>query len=508
MTAPSGTRGRASLGRPAFIIVAWAAGLVGGGPSLARADEPSPDGGVPAADAGPPEAAEEKPRSTEERLRALEEQNERLQEQLRILREDQERTAKRHEALSSKVSGRFTGYLDFGAFNVTGNGSGIRSDSGHAYFPQYSKVPDSWVFFGDPLSTAINSRGDPADTGDSRAVTLDGIHNGGKASFIVNSINLGIFAGLTQHLTVNALIDFIPRSRDVSIDASSGAMFGSTAKNPSALGDYLDIKLAYAEYKIPTRAVDISLYAGKFDSVLGIEYRWQESPDRITVTPSLICRYTCGHPLGVKARLRFGEDDRFVFNIAFTNGSHQVEYFPFYDEIDTNLFKTVAVRLSTNIPVGKKFEIGASGAFGAQDFQTSNTVWQWHYGADLTLQIKDFDLRGEFVQGAAEGKDDVGDDPGACGLVPCIHYKGAYGQVAYRVANWFMPYVRVDWRNALHRSGQSFVYISDEMRITGGARFEIREDVIVKAEYTRNQELGDVPQFPNDVFTSSLVLKY
>ena len=37
----------------------------------------------------------------------------------------------------------------------------------------------------------------------------------------------------------------------------------------------------------------------------GIEYRTQESTDRIGIAPSLICRYTCGHPIGLKARAQF-----------------------------------------------------------------------------------------------------------------------------------------------------------------------------------------------------------
>jgi hypothetical protein len=70
-----------------------------------------------------------------------------------------------------------------------------------------------------------------------------------------------------------------------------------------------------------------------------------------------------------------------------------------------------------------------------------------------------------------------------------------------------MPYVRVDWRDAFHRSGDSFVYITDLMRITGGLRLELGASVILKAEYTYVRELGHVPQFPDDVFTSSLVVK-
>jgi hypothetical protein len=110
--------------------------------------------------------------------------------------------------------------------------------------------------------------------------------------------------------------------------------------------------------------------------------------------------------------------------------------------------------------------------------------------------------------GKAEGKDEEGPPAVECGLAPCLHYMGAYGLVAYRVTNWLQPYVRVDWRDAEHRDGNNFAYVSDEVRMTAGVRLDIGEHVIVKAEYTYNHELGEVPQFPDDVFTSSLVLRY
>ena len=48
------------------------------------------------------------------------------------------------------------------------------------------------------------------------------------------------------------------------------------------------MKLGYVEYRVPIERIDLKLTAGKFDSVLGIEYRSQESPDRVGITPSLI----------------------------------------------------------------------------------------------------------------------------------------------------------------------------------------------------------------------------
>jgi hypothetical protein len=476
-------------------LIAWLACVCGVQP--AQADEPQPE---------PPPVGEQPVRgrelvAQEQRLRqALQEQNDRLQRELSKLRQEVEALREDQAATSEQVrtllplSTRFTGYLDMGFFYVGGDGTGLRYDAGYLTFPEYSGiVPDSWVFLGDPLATTINSRGDPADTGDSRAVTLNPIDSNGKPSLIINNVNLALFAGLTDNLQVNALIDFVPRGRNVS--------------NPDGLflGDYIDVKLAYAEYRVPLSTWGLSLYAGKFDSVLGYEYRVQESPDRITVTPSLICRYTCGRPIGLKARFAW-LDSRLTLALALTNGSNFIEQFPVYDEIDSNYFQTGSGRIAYKIPVGAGLEIGVSGSVGIQDQQADPNVIQWHYGIDLHLDIRGFELQAEFVQGRANGKSSAVSTP--CDEAQCLEYKGAYGLAAYRFTNWLMPYLRVDFRQALHQSGASFVYNSDAVRITGGLRFELGTHVIAKAEYTHVREVGRLPDFPDDVFTSSLILKY
>ena len=430
----------------------------------------------------------------------LAEQNARLMAEIKQLREEVVALREDHNSVAQQVTSllplaaRLSGYLDFGFFYVGGDGTGIRSDTGYLNFPEFrGQVPDTWVFMGDPLATAINSRGDPANTGPSRAVTFNPIHSGNKPTFILNNVNLALSTGLTDNLSFNVLVDFVPRGRNVS--------------NPSGLflGDYIDVKLAYAEYNVPLQRFSLTLSAGKFDSVVGYEYRSQEAPDRITVTPSLICRYTCGRPVGLKARFRFFEN-RLSLNLSLTNGSNIIEQFPFYDETDSNYFQTGSARIGYKIPIGAGLEIGASGAIGVQDQQAYSDVLQWHYGFDMHFMIRGLELQGEFVQGRASGKTS-GIGPN-CDEAPCLDYRGAYGLAAYRFTNWFMPYVRVDWREAQHQDGASFVYISDAVRITGGLRFEIGAFVIVKAEYTHIHEIGRLPDFPDDVLTTSLVVKY
>lgn len=447
---------------------------------------------TPAVAPSEPSSATASPDSVAERLDALERENRELRDRLDELEQNQAWTDQRVEQVMP-VKGRLSGYLDFGFFVVQGDGRGIRTDLGHAAVPEFADVPDSWVFLGDPLATAINSRGDPADVAESRAITFDPIGNGGEASFILNAIGVQLFAGVGDDVTVNAAFDLVPRSRDMSNPDGHG------------YGDFLDVKLGYAEYRLPLGSLNLALSAGKFDSVIGYEYRTQDAPSRISVTPSLICRYVCGRPLGLKARL-LAFDDALALNVALTNGSHFMESFNFADEIDANAGKTAAGRLSYKFPISAGVELGASGAYGTQDAQSETDPIQWHYGFDLHAEIDDLNFTAEFVQGKAEGDDLPGEPP--CAGAACLEYLGGYALAGYRVTGFMMPYVRADYREALHRSGASFVYYSRIGRGTGGLRFDLGTHIVAKAEYTRILEFARTPDFDNDVFTSSLVARF
>src|SRR5262249_23503735 len=94
-----------------------------------------------------------------------------LTERIQKLEDDLKATQEQLKQVQPVV-GRLSGYLDFGFFRVAGAGSGIRPALGNVNFPEYANViPNgTWVFMGDPLSTMINARGEPADTGPSRAI--------------------------------------------------------------------------------------------------------------------------------------------------------------------------------------------------------------------------------------------------------------------------------------------------------------------------------------------------
>jgi hypothetical protein len=413
-------------------------------------------------------------------------------EELERKQKELERESRRGESTREQVKtllplGRFiTVFVDVGAFSVAGDGSGIRSDLGHYYFPQYAgHVAGQWVFMGDPLSTAINSLGEPADTSNSREIHTDTIQSKGQPSFLVNAIGLTIAKEVGHDFSVSALAELLPRPGP----------------------DILDIELAQINYR-PSHEIDFEISAGKIDSVLGVEYRSQDAPRRLGISPSLICRYTCGRPVGVQARLVRG---RLSTSASLTNGDNFDERFEPHLQLKLNKVPTVAGHVQWKVwpSGGGEFSgdglvVGVSGAIGPQDNQPDSGVAQWHVGADVQLTaFHQFDVTAELVQGSQDGSPMSGI---TCGGAPCLTYKGGYVLVDHKVNSRLTPYVRVDFRNAIHLKGADFVYESHTLRSTIGAHFAMTSRIIAKLEYTFNRETGGIPQFNNDILTSSLVV--
>jgi hypothetical protein len=381
-----------------------------------------------------------------------------------------------------------TGYIDGGFFVPQGNGSGIVRDNGNALFPQYANKY-GWVFLGDILATAVNSRGEVADLGAATGAPprFDSIHSGGAPGFIANEINLTLNSGLGQNALATASVNFMPRS---------GSNF--------SLGDFLDIDIAQIEW-MPTRTQRTSLFFGKTDSVIGIEYRERKSSQRFGITPTLLARYTTGTALGVKARSKFGPDDLLVIAGAVTNGSNTVEQFHFYDEIDTNAGKTASGRISVHPPLPVDLELGLSGSYGAQDLARDSRGMMWFAGVDFTAHYKTLDFKAQVLKGAAPGRTDE-----AFGLE--LH-KAGYAEVDWMATPMFGLLGRAELRDAFvwlgdptADAGANRAYHTKSWRGVGGVRVAFSERVVFKAEYLRNGEYGGIPEIKNDVFTTSLLL--
>jgi hypothetical protein len=375
----------------------------------------------------------------------------------------------------------FGGYIDFGFFVPQGNGAGYVQDYGHTLYPSYAGT--SWVFLGDILAPAVNSRGEVADLGDAPGVDrFDSIHSRGAPGFIVNELNLRLRATPAPNAIISASVNFTPRT---------GSNF--------SLGDVFDVDIAQLEW-LPTESQRTSVFAGKMESVLGIEYRDRKSDHRFGITPSLIARYTTGTALGLKVRTKFGSQDQVVVAAAVTNGSNTTEQFHFYDEIDSNAGKTGSARLAVR-PFPINLELGVSGSYGAQDRTTSNAHAMWFYGADLIADVGPLAVKAQWLKGHSPG-DPVQEAYG-------LDLKGGgYLELDAMLTGSFGVLGRAEYRDAVVVLGTERAYITKSYRLTGGVRWVITRWATLKAEYLYNGEYGGIPQIANDVFTSSLVLSY
>ena len=377
---------------------------------------------------------------------------------------------------------KITGYGDLGAFATQGDGSGFRRDIGHTMFPTRDNF--GWVFYGDLLATQINSRGDVADLGQAPGVDrFDSVHSGGKLTFLVNELNLGIKAGLGTTALFTGSVNFTPRA---------GSNF--------SLGDSFDVDIAQLEW-MPTDDGKTSIFVGKVDSVIGHEYKSRKAPDRFGITPSLVARYTTGTAVGIKARtLLLG--DKLILAAAVTNGSFGTEQFHFFQETDSNNFKTVSGRAALRLPFGNStFEVGPSGQWGTQDGTPDNGGKMWFAGVDAELIMPRLGLKAQWLKGKAPG-DDVTMTYG-------LDLKqGGYVEADVIVTPIIGVLGRAEFRDAEVRQGLERLYITKNWRATVGARLMFNPNAVIKAEYSHNGEYGDSPGIPDDVVTTSAVMAF
>jgi hypothetical protein len=376
----------------------------------------------------------------------------------------------------------WSGYLDVGFFAPQGNGAGYVQDFGHARFPEHAQY--SWVFLGDILSPAVNSRGEVADLGDAPGVDrFDSINSRGSPGFVVNEINFRLGARPVPNAIITASFNLTPRT---------GSNF--------ALGDVFDVDIAQVEW-LPTASQRTSIFVGKTDSVIGIEYRDRKADRRFGVTPSLIARYTTGPAIGLKVRSKLGQDDWFVIAAALTNGSNTTEQFHFYDEIDSNAGKTASARVSARAPIPVPVEVGFSGSYGAQDRTTSNQHAMWFFGPDLLAEIGGVDIKAEWLKGAAAG------DPAQGAYQLHLAGGGFLEADAMLTPSWGVL-GRIEYRDAFVALATDRAYVTKSWRATVGGRWVMSQWATLRAEVLHNGEYGRIPRVRNDVFTSSIVLSY
>jgi len=385
---------------------------------------------------------------------------------------------------NNRQSFTWEGYVDFGFFVPQGNGSGYVQDYGHAVLNQAPYTNYAWTFLGDILAPAVNSRGEVADLGTAPGVArFDSIHSRGAAGFLLNEVNLRMHATPVSNAIITTSLNFTPRTG-----------------NDFSAGDSFDLDIAQLEW-LPTATRRTSIFVGKIESVLGIEYRDRKSDRRFGVTPSLIARYTTGTALGLKVRSKFGRDDWLIVTAALTNGSNTTEQFFFYDETDSNSGKTGSARIAIRPPFPFSLELGMSGSYGPQDRSTSNAHAMWFFGPDLLASLGPIDIKAQWLTGKSPG------DPSQ--NVYQLDLKGGgYVEIDAMLTPSWGILGRAEYRSAFIALGSERAYVTQSWRATGGIRCVLSHWAVVKAEYLRNGEYGSIPSIRNDVFTSSLVLSY
>jgi len=442
---------------------------------------PSP--GTPAPEALPasgaslrtgPSTSEEDSPSQDERLQQLEERLADLEARLS--------QANARTSVKPRAPLTFSGHADLGFFVPFGTGAGVVQDYGGEHAGAL-KGQYGWIFLGDLLATPVNTRGDAADLGDLPGVQrFDPIHARGAPGFLVNEVNLRATAGLSDNVLLTTSVDFMPRS---------GANF--------ALGDYFEVDLAQLEW-LPFEDGKTSLFVGKFESVVGIEYKERKAPARFGITPTLLERYTSGTPLGLKARTKL-LDDHLILAASLTNGSSSTEQFHFYSETDTNWGKTASGRVAFRLPVWGTWELGVSGLLGAQDHASDSAGLMWLWGVDFQYTSGNFTFKAQYLRGGQPGKA----EEGVYGL---RLNTGAYAEANWLITPVFGVLLRGELRDALVWLGTERAYLTKSWRGVAGLRFSFNEHITLKAEYLRNGEYGGLPEIRNDLFTSSLVLAY
>ncbi|MBX3160476.1 MAG: hypothetical protein KF773_31210 [Deltaproteobacteria bacterium] len=437
--------------------------------AVAESQDPPPPAEEP-----PPEAAPagEAPADPEARTAELTDKLQQLETKL-AMAEDGRRP---------KFPIRLSGYGDIGAFATQGDGSGLRRDYGHMMFPQHNDI--GWVFYGDLLATAVNSRGDVADLGEVPGVDrFDAINSGGHPTFLVNELNLTVNAGVGSRALFTSSVNFTPRN---------GTDF--------RLGDSFDVDLVQLEYVLDDSGKH-SIFVGKFDSVIGHEYKTRKAPDRFGITPTLLARYTTGTAIGIKARSKLA-NDHIILAAAVTNGSFGTEQFHFHTELDTNAAKTLSGRAALRLTAGAlELELGPSGQWGVQDGAPDGAGTMLVYGVDAELRHTRFAVKAQWLRGQAPGDD--------LSMAYSLDLKqGGYLETDVILTPTIGLLGRAEFRDAEVQQGFERLYITKNWRATAGLRLLLSPRAVIKAEYSHNGEYGATPAIPNDVVTTSAVMAF
>jgi hypothetical protein len=381
------------------------------------------------------------------------------------------------------------GYIDVGFAKAQGNGT--------SFAPGDQVVPADYGV--DPFAPAVNTRGDAASTNpDGRFVNgflprSAGI--GGNASFLLNTLDVDLkYTPAAAPLLVFSRVQLLPRFTGAGDDTR------------------VFVEQAFGRYT-PFESQELALSVGKFDSVFGIEYLDNQSNIRTGVTPSLVARYTTGQSIGAKLfyRIQLAPIWSAVrLNVALTYSGTFVEALQPPDACLTGApVGSGRLGYELNAPA-VQVKLGASVMYGPRNDQPQQAVHQKAFGLDARVAFGGLYASAEYVR-VDEGEG--GPKTTSLGTFPiasAFSVRGGYGQLAYGLP-WSVGflrkvtvYARYDRRHAWFRG---FTPITVD-RFTGGVRFDLWDNLLLKAEYLDNRELSGAPTVANNVFTSSLVYSF
>lgn len=371
------------------------------------------------------------------------------------------------------VSLELHGFLDVGWFDATGSGASYR-------FARTRERDGVWVYTGDPWAAAINSQGEAADLGNAfnNLQRADRIASGGRPTFVLNT--------LEQAIELEG--DTVGAEAALWVEPGPGDL--------GDLADAISLDRAFVTWR-PEAPRGLSVEAGKVESPFGLEWYHRRAPDRVSITPSLVARYTTGTPIGLKGTLALPRDG-LELTAAVTNGGAMTERFGHLEEqLDRNGIPsgTARVRYSP----WARVDLGASAQVGAQDGQ-ERAIPMVQVGADLAVRGRGWGLDAEYLL-----SDQDGGDPAD---VDTLFAHGGYLLAWGWMKPWFAPHARVDRRFAdLSVASVGNLYRTDVVRLTVGVRLDLTHNLIAKAEVLHPWELRGL-EIDDDVYTTSVVFRY
>lgn len=323
----------------------------------------------------------------------------------------------------------------------------------------------------------------------SRADTLSSLGLDGDSSFLINEVNVDLKAHVSEFLDAVASFDFLPRT--LSFTTSGG----------TAQTDSMEVDLAYVVCAPPlpepsplTDSLfgDLRLWLGKFESPWGIEYRVNESPDRVNISRSMMSVYWTGYPVGIKARGKLlkgllGEfrNSALTYNLALTNAEPWISTLADVDRAGSKR-RTIMGRLSYGLDaLGGFAETGVSLASGARINQGDEKTETESLGLDARMEWGPLTLRAEY-------DDSDLDRPRTGGSAATFSHWYLEGFYELRRPQWLppripwvslTPYYRYDTRDFNSTPAVGAATTQEVKRHTFALNYRLWPKSILKGEY-------------------------